>query len=164
MGVDTYFKKGKVYNYVVSVPCRKVRIHEVILAWEMNGKPLPKIHGYPLRAVVFGYIGARYASLSLSLSIGGLRDTSVEVLNGWPASMPSRNPPRLQCKRKNICIILPRLESTTPHTVPVSRFKTCPSPQPSSAPSTKRSSFTTESLKCAVGHTAVAGIGLNELK
>jgi len=25
----------------------------------MNGKPLPKIHGYPLRTVVFGYIGAR---------------------------------------------------------------------------------------------------------
>ena len=25
----------------------------------MNGKPLPKIHGYPLRVVVTGYIGAR---------------------------------------------------------------------------------------------------------
>ena len=60
LGVDTYFKKGQVYNYVVSVPWRKVRLHEVLLAWEMNGKPLPKIHGYPLRAVVFGYIGARY--------------------------------------------------------------------------------------------------------
>ena len=60
LGADTYFKKGQVYNYVVSVPWRKVRLHEVMLAWEMNGKPLPKIHGYPLRAVVFGYIGARY--------------------------------------------------------------------------------------------------------
>lgn len=46
-------------NYVVSVPWRKVKAHEVLLAWEMNGKPLPKIHGFPLRAVVFGYIGAR---------------------------------------------------------------------------------------------------------
>lgn len=60
MGVDTYYKKGKVYNCVVSVPYHKVRVHEVMLAWEMNGKPLPKIHGAPLRAVVFGYIGARY--------------------------------------------------------------------------------------------------------
>ncbi|PSN74524.1 molybdopterin binding oxidoreductase [Corynespora cassiicola Philippines] len=58
-GADTYFKKGNVYNYAVSVPARKMKINEVMLAWEMNGKPLPKIHGYPLRVVVFGYIGAR---------------------------------------------------------------------------------------------------------
>lgn len=58
-GADTYFKKGKVYNYVVSVPWRKVKLNEVLLAWEMNGKPLPHIHGFPLRTVVFGYIGAR---------------------------------------------------------------------------------------------------------
>jgi len=31
----------------------------VLLAWEMNGEPLPKIHGFPVRAVVYGHIGAR---------------------------------------------------------------------------------------------------------
>ncbi|KAF6747841.1 Oxidoreductase, molybdopterin-binding domain-containing protein [Ephemerocybe angulata] len=60
LGADTYFKKKNVYNYAVSVPYRKVKANEeVLLAWEMNGKPLPKIHGFPLRVVVTGYIGAR---------------------------------------------------------------------------------------------------------
>jgi sulfite oxidase len=32
---------------------------QVLLAWAMNGRPVPAVHGAPLRAVVPGYIGAR---------------------------------------------------------------------------------------------------------
>ncbi|KAI4763216.1 molybdopterin binding oxidoreductase [Aureobasidium sp. EXF-12344] len=58
-GADTYFKDDEVMNYVVSVPWGKVRANEVLLCWEMNGQRLPAIHGFPLRVMVLGYIGAR---------------------------------------------------------------------------------------------------------
>ncbi|KAI9734082.1 MAG: hypothetical protein M1818_007020 [Claussenomyces sp. TS43310] len=74
-GADTYFKQGQVQNYVVSVPYSKVKCNEVILAWEMNGEKLPRIHGYPLRVIVFGYIGAR--SVKWLYRVKGIKSPSL---------------------------------------------------------------------------------------
>ena len=56
---DTVIKKNKPFNFASSVPLRKVLSGEVVLAWEMNGKPLPHIHGFPCRVLVLGHQGAR---------------------------------------------------------------------------------------------------------
>lgn len=45
--------------YGGSIPVGKAARPEVLLAWAMNGQPLPRVHGAPLRAVVPGWIGAR---------------------------------------------------------------------------------------------------------
>ncbi|MER6945981.1 sulfite oxidase [Nonomuraea sp. NPDC000554] len=42
-----------------SIPVAKATAGEVLLAWAMNGHPLPAAHGAPLRVIVPGWIGAR---------------------------------------------------------------------------------------------------------
>jgi len=46
-------------SYGSSIPMHKADAAEVLLAWEMNGQPLPRLHGGPVRMVVPGFIGAR---------------------------------------------------------------------------------------------------------
>ena len=41
-----------------SIPMRKAMEENTLIAWAMNGEPLPWVHGYPLRLVVPGWVGS----------------------------------------------------------------------------------------------------------
>jgi DMSO/TMAO reductase YedYZ molybdopterin-dependent catalytic subunit len=51
------------------VPMSKALEDESLIAWEMNGEPLPALHGYPLRVVFGGWPGSTSGKWLRSLSI-----------------------------------------------------------------------------------------------
>ncbi|HWA38180.1 MAG TPA: sulfite oxidase [Burkholderiales bacterium] len=57
VGADRGFDSGVEHAFGRSLPRALALDDDVILAWEMNGRPLPPQHGAPLRLVVPGWFG-----------------------------------------------------------------------------------------------------------
>jgi sulfane dehydrogenase subunit SoxC len=56
-GLDRGAEGGEVQQYERSLPLAEARREEVLLAYAMNGDPIPPQHGFPLRLVVPGWYG-----------------------------------------------------------------------------------------------------------
>jgi sulfite oxidase len=59
VGLDRVERQGQRFGFGASIELAKAMSDEVILASELNEDPLSLAHGFPLRAVVPGWIGAR---------------------------------------------------------------------------------------------------------
>jgi sulfite oxidase len=59
VGLDQVERQGQQFGFGGSIDLPKALGDEVILASQLNRAPLPIVHGFPLRAVVPGWIGAR---------------------------------------------------------------------------------------------------------
>jgi len=81
-----------------SVPLAKALEQNTLLAWDMNGTPLPKVHGYPLRLVVPGWVGSASTKWLHTLSVldapfKGTFMTGSYVMPKWPVEPGQRMPP-----------------------------------------------------------------------
>jgi sulfite oxidase len=59
IGLDCVERLGQRFGFGGSIELDKAMSGEVLLATHLNGAPLPPDHGFPLRAVVPGWTGAR---------------------------------------------------------------------------------------------------------
>jgi DMSO/TMAO reductase YedYZ molybdopterin-dependent catalytic subunit len=56
-------------DFIRSIPMRKVMHPATILALQMNGEPLPDLHGFPARLIVPGWDGASWVKWVSSISL-----------------------------------------------------------------------------------------------
>lgn len=86
---------GKI-TYARSIPLAKAFEKEVILAYQMNGEPLPSSHGFPVRAIVPGWYGMASVKWVTRISVSNvpfrgywqtLDYTYWETRNGLPIEL-----------------------------------------------------------------------------
>jgi sulfite oxidase len=76
LGMDEIERGGELFGFGGSIPIEKAMSTETLLAYEMNGEPLPRLHGFPLRTIVPGYIGARSVKWLTNILVQALPSTN----------------------------------------------------------------------------------------
>src|SRR5262245_9541886 len=70
-------------NYTDTIPLEKAMKPTTLLAYEMNGVPLPDRHGYPLRAIVPGYFGEKNVKWLTRIEVTNANAKGFYEAQGW---------------------------------------------------------------------------------
>jgi len=70
-------------NYTDTIPLEKAMEPTTLLAYEMNGAPLPDRHGYPLRMVVPGYFGEKNVKWLTRVEVTDANAKGFYEAQGW---------------------------------------------------------------------------------
>ena len=76
VGLDSVERGGARFGFGGSIDLDKAMAGEVLLATELNGAALPPEHGFPLRTVVPGWIGARSVKWLGRITLGAEESTN----------------------------------------------------------------------------------------
>lgn len=70
-------------NYTDTIPLEKAMDPTTLLAFKMNGAPLPDRHGYPLRMIVPGYFGEKHVKWLTRIEVTTDRAKGFYETQGW---------------------------------------------------------------------------------
>jgi DMSO/TMAO reductase YedYZ molybdopterin-dependent catalytic subunit len=80
-GLDRGIQGDVPHPYARSLPVAEAMRDELLLAWAVNGEPLPPQHGYPLRVVVPGWYGMTHVKWLASITVID------QEFDGWQQSV-----------------------------------------------------------------------------
>jgi sulfite dehydrogenase len=83
-----------------SVPLTAM-VEDALLAWEMNGEPVPLAHGGPLRLILPGYTGVNNIKYIKQLALTVKESEAHIMSHGYRISSPAARaiPASLRCRR-----------------------------------------------------------------
>lgn len=101
-GADHGVERGVEQDYRRSLPLDEARRPDVLLAWAMNGAPLPPQHGHPLRLIVPGWYGMAHVKWLREITVlerpfDGFQQTTayrIRAEAGEPGQPVTRMAPR----------------------------------------------------------------------
>src|SRR6266853_3400506 len=70
-------------NYTDTISLEKAMEPTTLLAYEMNGVPLPDRHGYPLRVIVPGYFGEKHVKWLTRIEVADANAKGFYETQGW---------------------------------------------------------------------------------